>query len=468
MSASSTAKVPRLAGGTLVLLLAIVAAALTAALWAGGAPARQALAAGAVLFAMACWASDALPELTAGLLFFALATLLGLAAPAIVFSGFASSAFWLVLSGMVVAQAMTRTGLGARIAGAIASPLSGSYARLIAGTVLIAYALSFLMPSNIGRITLLMPIMLALADRLGLREGRPGRVGVVLAVGFGTFVLSTSILPANVPNLVMAGAIETVHGVHLGYLDYLVLHAPVLGVLKSAVLVVLICRLFPDEFVAAPVAEKEEPRPPMSPPERRLAVVLGMTLILWLTEPWHGIAPAWVGVAAGAVCLLPRVGVVGPDAFNAVNHRTTFYVAALLGVVAVVADTGLDAAFGRLVLSVLPAWPGQDAFNVVLLTLLAIAISLVASANAVGAIYTAMASDLAAVTGLPLMTVLMVQVIGFSTVLFPYQAPPIVVAIGLGNVTMREATRLSLSLALISVLALLPLNILWWRLLGAL
>jgi hypothetical protein len=64
-------------------------------------------------------------------------------------------------------------------------------------------------------------------------------------VGFGTFQLSATILPANVPNLVMSGAAEGSYGIHLNYLPYLLLHTPVLGWLKGAVLIALICWLFP-------------------------------------------------------------------------------------------------------------------------------------------------------------------------------------------------------------------------------
>lgn len=73
---------------------------------------RQALAGAIAAFAMAAWASGALAELTTGLAFFALATLGGVAEPKSVFVGFTSSSFWLVLGGMIVAQAMTKTGLG--------------------------------------------------------------------------------------------------------------------------------------------------------------------------------------------------------------------------------------------------------------------------------------------------------------------------------------------------------------------
>ena len=117
---------------------------------------------------------------------------------------------------------------------------------MTAGVVTLTYLLAFVMPSNMGRIALLMPIVLAYADRIGLAPGSRGRIGLALAVGFGTFQLSTSILPANVPNLVMAGSIEGSYGLQLGYLPYLRLHAPVLGILKGVLLTCCIAWMFRD------------------------------------------------------------------------------------------------------------------------------------------------------------------------------------------------------------------------------
>ncbi len=86
-----------------------------------------------LVLCMGLWATALLPEVVTALAFFGLAMLLRLGSSATVFSGFSASAFWLVLSGMVVGQGMTRTGLGARMARALALRLSGSYTQLIAG-----------------------------------------------------------------------------------------------------------------------------------------------------------------------------------------------------------------------------------------------------------------------------------------------------------------------------------------------
>ena len=412
------------------------------------------------------WAFAVLPEYLVALLFFAAATVGHLVPPELAFSGFLSAAFWLVLSGFVLGAAIRKVGLADRAARLLAVHLSGSWPRLVGGTVLLTYLLAFVMPSNMGRIALLMPIVLALAERSGLPPGSRGQVGLALAVGFGTFQLSASILPANVPNLVMAGAAETAYGLHFPYLDYLLLHAPVLGVLKGLVLAGCICVLFPAR--PSPAA-RPAPLPPPSAAELRLGGLLLVTLVLWMTDSVHGVAPAWVGLAAACLCLLPRVGFLTGDEFAAgVNFRTCIYIAGILSVATTVARSGLGDRLGEAVLAVVPLVHGAPFRSFVTLTGIAGALNFAVTANGLPAVFTPLARLLAEGTGISLVSTLMIQVIGYATPLLPYQASPIVVAMGMASVPARDGVRLCLLLAAVTLLVLVPVDYLWFTLLGAL
>ena len=419
-----------------------------------------------LVLCMGLWASALLPEIVTALAFFGLAMLLKLAPAETVFSGFASQAFWLVLSGMIVGQGMTRTGLGARMARVLAERLSGSYARFIAGLVVLSFLLALVMPSNLGRIALMIPVTLALCDGFGLAAGRPGRDGAVLAVGVATPILSAAILPANVPNLVMAGSAERLLGLHLSYLSYFVLHGPVLAFVKGAMLVGLIVWLFPDRLTTG--AAELPALPPPSGAERRLAVILLGTLALWMSDSLHGLPPAWVGLVAAILCLLPGVGVMTADAFGQVSLRTCFYIAALLGLVAVVNATGLGDRLGHMLLAVAPLSHDAPAQNFVVLTGISTAMALLVTANGAPALFTALAREMAQASGLTALTVVSIQVIGYSTLFFPYQAPPIVFASELGRVSLRRAARLTVPFGLVSLLVAAPLDYGWWWLLGKL
>jgi anion transporter len=412
------------------------------------------------------WATSLLPEFITALLFFAAAMVAKIAPPEVIFGGFASSAFWLVFSGFVLGVAIRKTGLADRAARALSARLTDSWPLMVGSVVLLSYALAFVMPSNMGRIALLMPIVAAMAARAGINDGTRAWYGLALAVGFGTFQLSATILPANVPNLVMSGAAEGSYGIHLNYLPYLLLHTPVLGLLKGLVLIGLICWLFPGK----PHAPRElTPAGPMSREEKRLAWLLAVVLIMWVSENWHGIGPAWTGLAAACVTLLPRVGFITGDEFSSgVNMRTCIYVAGILGLAITVTQTGIGSAVGGALLHVMPLDPDNPFTSFLALTGITTALNFIMTANGVPALYTTLAQSFADATGFPLLSVIMIQVLGYSTPLLPYQASPIVVAMALGKVPARAGMLLCLALAIATYLVLLPLDYAWFRVLGQL
>jgi anion transporter len=434
-------------------------------------------AAALVVFAIGFWATGLMPEMLVSLCFFLLAMILGAGPPEVVFSGFASGAFWLVFGGMIIGAAVDRTGLGGRLAHRIIASVGREYGTVILGIVLISLVLIFLMPSTLGRIVLLMPVVLALADRLGHGEGSPGRNGMVLAMIFSSYLCSVAVLPANVPNNVLVGAAETSYGVPIRYFDYLVLHFPVLGGLKAVVIWAVCTWMFrrPAPVVseeargAAPVAEQAGPPAYLSSDERRLSMLLVAALVLWCTDALHGVAPAWISLGVGITMLLPLVALVPPAAFkDKVNMAPLIYVAGILGVGALVAESGLGALISRLMLGLLPLNPETPFASFLEIQSVAMVLGIVATMPGVPAILAPIAGDMAAASGLPLENVLMMIVVGFSTVWFPYQVPPVVVGLQLARVPLGPAYRMSVVTAVVSLGVLVPLDALWWMALGRL
>ena len=424
--------------------------------------------------AILLWATNALPEYLTALLFFAALTIFRSAPASVVFAGFESAAFWLVLSGFVLGAAIKKVGLADRIANSLSGLLSRSWLSMVFGVVCLTYALAFVMPSNMGRITLLMPIIMALADRTGLDEaglheaglgeGSRGRIALALAVGLGTYELSASILPANVPNLVMTGAAERAYGVHFGYLPYLILHAPILGIVKGALITGFLVWMFP----AQPKhVESIAPAEKMSPAEWRLSIILLVTLALWVTDSLHGIQPAWVGLVAACICLLPGIGFLTSEEFAVgVNVRTCIYLAGILGLAAVVAWSGLGDLIGNAIIPLLPLDPASPAKSFASMVGLAGLLNFVVTANGLPAVFTPLAKSLADHSGFQLVTVLMSQVLAYATPFLPYQAAPIVVAAGIARVPMRYAALTCAAIAVISYAVLAPIDFFWFRALG--
>lgn len=416
------------------------------------------------LLVVGLWALGALPEYIVALLFFLLAMVFAIAPAHVVFSGFASGTLWLVLGGLIVAEAVNVTGLGLRFARLLVGGRAMSYRTLIAAVALVSTLLCIVMPATISRILLLLPIMGALAQRLGLKPGSRGYAGVALAVIMTNYQVGTAFLPANAPNLVLAGAAETLYRTTFIYGEWLLVQLPVMGVLKALMIVAVVWQLFPDETRAAPA---DEVRVPMSGKEKRLAVILGCAVLLWATDFVHGVHPGWVGLGAGVATMMPRIGVMPVASFTErVKLTPFFYIASILGLGAIMVETGLSRALGEALQQGLSLERGHDATNFGVLVLLSTATGMVVTNVAQPALLAPLAGSFAEAAGWPLKAVLMTAVLGFTTAIFPYQVPPMMVGAQVAGLRLREVLRISVPLTLGSFLVLLPLDYLWWRVIG--
>lgn len=414
---------------------------------------------------MALFATRLLPEYLAAFMFFVACIIGGLAPASIVLSGFTGSAVWLVVAGAVISVALRHTGLAQRLGLALAGRQSMRFPLFLARVAMFGTALVFLMPSATGRILLVIPLLEATIAAAGLEARERRAVAIMLAGIAGTFFPALAVLPANVPNNVLAGLMESTGIGAPTFAGYLGLHFPVLGLVKLALVTAMLAATYwrePD----MPGRQGASERTPVSTGEKRLLVLLAITILLWLSDAWHHISPAWVGMAAAVVCLWPRSGLMPEQPMRAVGLEPVFYVAGVVGVGAVLEASGiggeLAALIGRLV-----AWGGTDPIvTLLILIVIAASLGLLVTIIAVPAILTPIAPELAALTGLPVHAVAMSQVVGFSTVFFPYQAPPLAVAMQVHAGIARPMVSLCFRLAILTVLIVWPLNLIWWRVLG--
>jgi di/tricarboxylate transporter len=417
-----------------------------------------------VVLTIVAWAFGFLAQSTTTLLFFMLAAVFEIAKPSVIFSGFESPAWWLVLGGTITGIAVERTTLAQRFAAFLLRCLTGSYRSSLTAVALAALGLAFVMPSSTARVMLLMPIVLALADQLGLAPGQPGRAGLVMTAAVVSTLPASTILPANVANLVLLGAADTIYGIKISYGSYLLLHFPILGVLKTLLLIEINYRLFPQPGRLNPVPV--HPAPHMSRDERVVGAVLTISLVLFITDVVHGISLAWISLAAAIVCLLPGIGPLPARTISEANFGTLLHVAGILSVGAVIADTGLGTVLGGGLLSLSGITPGHDVINLAIITAIFSMIGLLTTLIGLPVVLVPLAGDFAAASGLPVLTVLNLQVVVNSIVFFPYQNFLIVIAMQFGGISLREGTRFCLIQTALTVLVLFPLNYARWSFLG--
>ena len=100
------------------------------------------------------------------------------------------------------------------------------------------------------------------------------------------------------------------------------------------------------------------------------------------------------------------------------------------------------------------------------LSLFATVVGLITTNPAQPAVVAPLAGQFAEAAGWPLHAALMTSAVGFTVMVLPYQVPPVVVGIRAAGIPLRTVMRMAWPLLVISVVVLLPLDYLWWRLIG--
>lgn len=426
----------------------------------------QSLTAGLLFICIAFWATSLVPAYWPALGLFAFATATQLAPTQVIFSGFQSSTFWLLFSGMVFGAAINHTGINSRATRLLMLILGNSYQGTIIKIALFAMGLAFLIPSGVSRVVLLIPIIVSLADHFGYDSDSNGRKGMLLAAAFGTFLPAFSILPANAPNMLLSGMTEALYDAPLSYGEYLLLHFPILGFGKLIMTIGVILWLFPDKAPNQAVQATIE-KSAMTKIETRLLIVLCTCFAFWFTDSLHHISAGWIGLIAALACLWPSLGLMAKNSIDKdIQYGTLLFAAGIIGLSAIIAYSGLGNILVNYLTDVIPFSANAPLLNLSLLTFISTCVAVVTNLAGVPAIMTPMAEHLANITGLSNHAVLMTQVLAFSNVLLPYQAPPLITAIALGNLSISAVTKVCLATFVLTSMVLLPLNFLWWYALG--
>ncbi|WP_232442379.1 SLC13 family permease [Burkholderia ubonensis] len=328
-----------LTGGRVTAALLAAGLATVAALGARGTlPGGDARIIAIVFTCIVLWATGAVASLWVSLLFFFLAATCTSVPTAEIFSGFGSSAFWLVFSGAAIGFALKESGLSERIGIALARRIGGSYLKALLAFAILSFLLSLVMPSTFGRIAILIPIAIGYCDVVKLGAHANGRRGILLLVIVGSYELAAAVLPANLPNVIMAGILEQSHGLHLRFSEYLLLFFPAGVIVRGAVLVLASYWLFADT-----VGEVEIPaaRVALGRREWHAIVLLAITLALWFTDAVHHVAPGWVGLGFTLVYFATSPTAQLERFTATLKMDLLWFIAAIIGLTALVNHLGV-------------------------------------------------------------------------------------------------------------------------------
>lgn len=379
-------------------------------------------------------------------------------------SGLWANATLLIFGGLIIGTAADRSGLGRHVARGLLRHFLRSYPHFLLGILIGTGALSFLIPSTMARLAITLPIVIGLAKEAGYPQGSPGYSAAILTAVAGNFLTAYGVLPANLVNVIAHGAAEQLYGRQVGYFEHLLLYAPVLGIAKAATFLGLALLLF---RAPPPTAVAATERTPMGRDAKRLAILLGVTVVLWATDSLHGLKPGWIAFGTGILCLLPPISLMRPrETVDMHRLNAVLSVPAALGLASVLTYSGAGDLISKAALELVQLEGRSAGFGFAMIALVTAAVALLATTVGTVAIITPLLGTVEATTGLSIKAGLVAEMVGLQALFFHYEAVPIMVGIALGGVTPLTAARLMVPLAVSGLVIILPLALLWLKVLG--
>ena len=205
------------------------------------------------------WATNIIPGYQTSLIFLFTALSFSLSSKEIIFSGFSSSAFWLVFAGMLIATAIKNVNLSDRFSLLFNKLKTPSYLKILISINIFSILFSFIMPSSVGRVVLLVPIAHIVAKNFGFKQGDKGYIGIMLTFIVSTAIPAFTILPANVPNMILSGLTHEIYGIELLYSHYLIANFFILGLIKDFFIVALIYLFYKDKPKHSSLKKEKKP-----------------------------------------------------------------------------------------------------------------------------------------------------------------------------------------------------------------
>lgn len=213
---------------------------------------------------------------------------------------FASPIIMLFLGGFVISEAMRKHSLDRILTKKLLGLFGQKPFHVLTGFLFITVFLSMWMSNTATTAMMLGMVKPILAN---LDEKEPFRPAIVLAIAFGANIGGIGTPIGTPPNAIAIGALEAV-GIHISFISWMFMAVPLVIVLSLSALLVLRFLFYPkiDRVLlpeVAPIIFGKD--------GQRVALIVLITIGLWLSSGWHGIPESVVSLLAVTVLVASRL-----------------------------------------------------------------------------------------------------------------------------------------------------------------
>lgn len=415
---------------------------------------RAKIVLGITALAMVYWFTEAIPlHATALLVSFLLIVAAGFS-PQASFAPYFDPVIVLLLGGFVLAVALQKHSLDEMIAIGLVNRIGSNPKIVLLGIMAVTAFLSFWM-SNTAATSIMLPIGLIILTQNNLLplKSKYGRA-MVLGIAYAATIGGIGTLVGSTPNPMAAKFLRDA-GVSFGFNEWLLYGIPFVLIFLPIAWFVL-AHLFKPEKEKIFV-EKHE----IKFDKKKIAVlaIFGLTVALWLSSFWHGIADATIALVP--VLLLYLFSLVDTQDFLKVNWPVLILIGGGLGLGSAMIETGIGNYFAGLLFGIVQ---GQPFFLIALVVAgFAIILTLFTSNTAAAALMLPLMIPLAPMIGMPVHVLVVLAAIGVSLdFIIPVGTPPSAIAYSSGYIRTKDMVFAGTILAVLGVIVLAALSSLYW------
>lgn len=416
-------------------------------------------------WAITMWATDAMQYAVVAILLPALYVLTGVGEVSVSFSGWLSTSTWVTLGGLLFGVAFTKSGLARRIAYKMIALFGSSFTGLVVAIVLSCVIVTPVIPSVMGKIVLIMPIVIEVCQALGLEKGNRTAAALVFAAFFALWSPKMAFPTASTDSVLAMSILTEECGYDVTWLGWLtdMLVPACIWTLLSVVLVYL---LRPEKvaFGKEERIARYQNLGGFSVREREVGLMMVAVVVLLALQDVHGINPAWVMLGAASLCFFPPLRLLDAGDFRKVDYSVVFFLAGAVSIGAIASEIGVT---DSVIAAVKPFLEGQTSLlYVMILYGFSVLCNFLLNPLALIATLLEPATQLCIQLGFSPVLGAYSMIMGFNQALFPYEIAPFMLVYSYGFLNMRQVIKV-MSVRIALGFAFMPIVVYpWWCLVG--
>lgn len=331
---------PFLKWGFVFLLAVIVYGVMPALEYAPHAPLFMAL----TTFAVSVLALELMALEPTVIILTALYILTRVASPKAVLEPWTTGTVWIIFGSIVIGYVIIKAGLARRIALMACVKLGGSYFAVMTGLVIAGFILGPVVSSAIGKAVILSAIAVGCCQVLKLEPQSKEATGLLLAGFFGADPARMSYMTGGADIIMAIGFLhKMMPEATPTWMDYFIHNFPVAVAMTAVSLFSAYMLLRPKQRIDSLALRKQYLElPPVSLEEKKAAVLLTVTLLIFLTESIHKININFLIMCLAGVVFFPGLNILNKSDYPKINLWMVIFVAGCMSIGSTAIATGVD------------------------------------------------------------------------------------------------------------------------------